>query len=83
RIITPESREVSELLGLTINECDESVPESTSAQACKSQIQRIREAIIAQLPDGHFTERLVAQLIEIVLMDQQWLDLGSMHPSFS
>lgn len=51
-IITPEAREVAELLGFTITECDESVPASTSAQACKSESQRIREAIIAQLPEG-------------------------------
>lgn len=44
-IITPEAREVAELLGFTITECDESVPASTSAQACKSESQRIREAI--------------------------------------
>ncbi|SUG87445.1 Ethanolamine utilization protein eutQ [Salmonella enterica subsp. enterica] len=58
-IITPEAREVAELLGFTITECDESVPASTSAQACKSESQRIREAIIAQLPEGQFTESLV------------------------
>ncbi|SUG76915.1 ethanolamine utilization protein EutQ [Salmonella enterica subsp. enterica] len=63
-IITPEAREVAELLGFTITECDEPVPASTSAQACKSESQRIREAIIAQLPEGQFTESLVAQLME-------------------
>lgn len=42
-IITPEAREVAELLGFTITECDESVPASTSAQACKSESQRIRK----------------------------------------
>lgn len=63
-IITPEAREVAELLGFTITECDESVPASTSAQACKSESQRIREAIIAQLPEGQFTESPVAQLME-------------------
>lgn len=36
-IITPEAREVAELLGFTITECDESVPASTSAQACKAK----------------------------------------------
>lgn len=36
-IITPEAREVAELLGFTITECDESVPASTSAQACKTK----------------------------------------------
>ncbi len=55
-IITPEAREVAELLGFTITECDEPVPASTSAQSCKSESQRIREAIIAQLPEGQFTE---------------------------
>lgn len=82
-IITPEAREVAELLGFTITECDESVPASTSAQACKSESQRIREAIIAQLPEGQFTESLVAQLMEKVLKEKQSLELGTMQPSFT
>ncbi|EDM8349463.1 ethanolamine utilization acetate kinase EutQ, partial [Salmonella enterica subsp. enterica serovar Enteritidis] len=82
-IITPEAREVAELLGFTITECDESVPASTSAQACKNESQRIREAIIAQLPEGQFTESLVAQLMEKVLKEKQSLELGTMQPSFT
>lgn len=82
-IITPEAREVAELLGFTITECDEPVPASTSAQACKSESQRIREAIIAQLPEGQFTESLVAQLMEKVLKEKQSLELGTMQPSFT
>ncbi|ASO62622.1 ethanolamine utilization protein EutQ [Salmonella enterica subsp. arizonae serovar 53:-:- str. SA20100345] len=82
-IITPEAREVAELLGFTITECDESVPVSTSTQACKSESQRIREAIIAQLPEGQFTESLVAQLMEKVLKEKQSLELGTMQPSFT
>ncbi|EAY9510827.1 ethanolamine utilization acetate kinase EutQ, partial [Salmonella enterica] len=74
-IITPEAREVAELLGFTITECDEPVPASTSAQSCKSESQRIREAIIAQLPEGQFTESLVAQLMEKVLKEKQSLEL--------
>ena len=68
-IITPEAREVAELLGFTITECDESTPVTASVPACvpadKTESQRIRETIIAQLPEGQFTE-----------------SLGAMQPSF-
>lgn len=64
-IITPEAREVADLLGFTITECDESIPVTASvpasASADKTESQRIRETIIAQLPEGQFTESLVAQ----------------------
>lgn len=82
-IITPEAREVAELLGFSITECDESVPASTSPGAYKSESQRIRETIIAQLPEGQFTESLVAQLMEKVLKEKQSLELGTMQPSFT
>lgn len=58
-IITPEAREVADLLGFTITECDESIPVTASvpasASADKTESQRIRETIIAQLPEGQFT----------------------------
>ena len=63
-IITPEAREVADLLGFTITECDESIPVTASVPASvpadKTESQRIRETIIAQLPEGQFTESLAA-----------------------
>ena len=89
-IITPEAREVAALLGVTITECDESAPAvvstSTAAPAAaddgKTESQRIRETIIAQLPEGQFTESLVAQLMEKVMKEKQSLEQGAMQPSF-
>ncbi|WP_032084429.1 ethanolamine utilization acetate kinase EutQ [Escherichia coli] len=73
-IITPEAREVADLLGFTITECDESIPVTASVPASvpadKTESQRIRETIIAQLPEGQFTESqriretIIAQLPE-------------------
>ncbi|ELV0258754.1 ethanolamine ammonia-lyase reactivating factor EutA [Escherichia coli] len=73
-IITPEAREVADLLGFTITECDESIPVTASVPASvpadKTESQRIRETIIAQLPEGQFTESLVAQLMEKVMKEK-------------
>lgn len=79
-IITPEAREVAELLGFTITECDESVP--AGVDAAKSETQRIRETIIAQLPEGQFTESLVAQLMDKVMKEKQSQEQGKMQPGF-
>jgi ethanolamine utilization protein EutQ len=77
-IITPEAREVAELLGVTISECDESAPAPAAAPAAvidgKTESQRIRETIIAQLPEGQFTESLVAQLMDKVMKEKQSLE---------
>ena len=82
-IITPEAREVAELLGVAIQECDESAPEATvPVEEGKTESQRIRETIIAQLPEGQFTESLVAQLMDKVMKEKQSLSLGEMQPSF-
>ncbi|MDB6985935.1 hypothetical protein PM017_32005, partial [Escherichia coli] len=54
-IITPEAREVADLLGFTITECEESTPATVSVPVEKTESQRIRETIIAQLPEGQFT----------------------------
>lgn len=85
-IITPEAREVADLLGFTITECDESIPVTASvpasASADKTESQRIRETIIAQLPEGQFTESLVAQLMEKVMKEKQSLEQGALQPSF-
>ena len=73
-IITPEAREVAELLGVTISECDESAPTAAVPAAVddgKTESQRIRETIIAQLPEGQFTESLVAQLMDKVMKEKQ------------
>nr|WP_233598321.1 ethanolamine utilization acetate kinase EutQ [Citrobacter braakii] len=86
-IITPEAREVAELLGVTISECDESAPTAAAAPAAvndgKTESQRIRETIIAQLPEGQFTESLVAQLMDKVMKEKQSLEQGGMQPSFN
>lgn len=79
-IITPEAREVAELLGVAIRECDESAPEPAAED--KTESQRIRETIIAQLPEGQFTESLVAQLMEKVMKEKQSLGMDAMQPSF-
>ncbi len=54
-IITPEAREVAELLGFTITEDDGAAPAATAADSDKTESQRIRETILAQLPEGQFT----------------------------
>lgn len=82
-IITPEAREVAELLGVAIQERDESAPEpAVPAAEEKTESQRIRETIIAQLPEGQFTESLVAQLLEKVMKEKQSLGMDAMQPSF-
>ena len=78
-IITPEAREVAELLGFTITEGDGA---ATAADSDKPGSQGIRETIIAQLPEGQFTESLVAQLMEKVMKEKQSLEQGAMQPSF-
>ncbi|ENU6048921.1 ethanolamine utilization acetate kinase EutQ [Escherichia coli H21] len=81
-IITTEAREVADLLGFTITECEESTPATVSVPVEKTESQRIRETIIAQLPEGQFTESLVAQLMEKVMKEKQSLEQGAMQPSF-
>ncbi|MBZ6031217.1 ethanolamine utilization acetate kinase EutQ [Escherichia coli] len=66
-IITPEAREVADLLGFTITECDESTPVTASVPAC--------------VPADK-TESLVAQLMEKVMKEKQSLEQGAMQPSF-
>lgn len=81
-IITPEAREVAELLGFTITEDDGAAPAATAADSDKTESQRIRETILAQLPEGQFTESLVAQLMEKVMKEKQSLEQGALQPSF-
>ena len=81
-IVTPEARVVAEQLGVEIIEQLTATPstpapsantaapqaqESNSAAEC----QRIREHILAQLPEGSVTETLLAQLIEKVQQEQR------------
>ncbi|EPC2197895.1 ethanolamine utilization acetate kinase EutQ [Escherichia coli] len=66
-IITPEAREVADLLGFTITECDESTAVTTS--------------VPASVPADK-TESLVAQLMEKVMKEKQSLEQGAMQPSF-
>ncbi|HBT1426281.1 TPA: ethanolamine utilization acetate kinase EutQ [Klebsiella pneumoniae] len=81
-IITPEAREVAELLGFTITEDDGTAPAATAADSDKTESQRIRETILAQLPEGQFTESLVAQLMEKVMKEKQSLEQEAMQPGF-
>ncbi|MBJ9120227.1 ethanolamine utilization acetate kinase EutQ [Citrobacter koseri] len=81
-IITPEAREVAELLDFTIVECDESAPAVAPVEYAKTESQRIRETIIAQLPEGQFTESLVAQLMDKVMKEKQSLEQADMQPGF-
>ncbi|HCB2270978.1 TPA: ethanolamine utilization acetate kinase EutQ [Citrobacter koseri] len=81
-IITPEAREVAELLDFTIVECDESAPVVAPVEDAKTESQRIRETIIAQLPEGQFTESLVAQLMDKVMKEKQSLEQADMQPGF-
>ncbi|HBX0794118.1 TPA: ethanolamine utilization acetate kinase EutQ [Klebsiella pneumoniae] len=81
-IITPEAREVAELLGFTIIEDDGAAPAATAADSDKTESQRIRETILAQLPEGQFTESLVAQLMEKVMKEKQSLEQEAMQPGF-
>ena len=83
-IITPEAREVAELLGITIVEREGSAPTAAcSVDEAKSETQRIRETIIAQLPEGQFTESLVSQLMDKVLKEKQSLEQSGMQPGFT
>ncbi|WP_336221283.1 ethanolamine utilization acetate kinase EutQ [Citrobacter amalonaticus] len=81
-IITPEAREVAELLGVTIVEGEEPTSASACTDATKSETQRIRETIIAQLPEGQFTESLVSQLMDKVMKEKQSLEQSGMQPGF-
>ncbi|QMI06049.1 ethanolamine utilization acetate kinase EutQ [Citrobacter sp. RHB25-C09] len=81
-IITPEAREVAELLGITLVECDETTPAAARGDEGKTETQRIRETIIAQLPEGQFTESLVAQLMDKVMKEKASLEQGGMQPGF-
>ena len=81
-IITPEAREVAELLGFTITEDDGAAPAATAADSDKTESQRIRETILAQLPEGQVTESLAAQLMEKAMKEKQSLEQEAMQPGF-
>ncbi len=71
-IITPEARMVAEQLGISIDEREplaEAAPEAASLH--RAERQRIREHILAHLPEGSMTETLLSQLIEKVEQEQR------------
>ncbi|WP_367299069.1 ethanolamine utilization acetate kinase EutQ [Hafnia alvei] len=85
-IVTPEARVVAEQLGVEIIEQLTAAPTAlTSAASTATDVpvtvsqagssaaerQRIREHILAQLPEGSVTETLLAQLIEKVQQEQR------------
>lgn len=85
-IVTPEARVVAEQLGVEIIEQLTATPSTPTASAntatdvqaaapqegnSAAERQRIREHILAQLPEGSVTETLLAQLIEKVQQEQR------------
>ncbi len=76
-IITPEAREVAELLGFTITEDDGAAPAATAADSDKTESQRIRgnhprrSCRKASLPKAP-----VAQLMEKVMKEKQSTGAG-------
>lgn len=85
-IVTPEARVVAEQLGVEIIEQLTATPSTPTASAntatdvqaaapqegnLAAERQRIREHILAQLPEGSVTETLLAQLIEKVQQEQR------------
>jgi ethanolamine utilization protein EutQ len=83
-IVTPEARVVAEQLGIALVEKGAKPLAATTDNAPpRSERQRIREEIIAQLPEGQFTETLVAQLIEKVEQEQKTRSGSGMQPGFS
>ncbi|GDX06537.1 ethanolamine utilization acetate kinase EutQ [Buttiauxella sp. A111] len=80
-IVTPEARVVAEQLDISLVEEGVS-PVVAESSPPRSERQRIREEIISQLPEGMFTESLVAQLIEKVEQEQKTRVGSGMQPSF-
>lgn len=79
-IVTPEARVVAEQLGVEIIEQLTAAPSTLAPSAntaapqegnSAAERQRIREHILAQLPEGSVTETLLAQLIEKVQQEQR------------
>lgn len=80
-IVTPEARVVAEQLDVKIIEqltAEPSVPTAADVQVTAAENdntiaerQRIREHILAQLPEGSVTETLLSQLIERVQQEQR------------
>ncbi|KEY58812.1 ethanolamine utilization acetate kinase EutQ [Serratia sp. DD3] len=70
-IITPEARTVAEQLGIRIDEQTKLDVAPEAATGHTAERQRIREHILAQLPEGSVTETLLAQLIDKVEQQQR------------
>jgi len=71
-IITPEAYVVAEQLGFVICEASEASPGSPAeAPVSSAERQKIRECILARLPEGSVTESLIAQLVDKVVQEQE------------
>lgn len=74
-IVTPEAYVVAEQLGFVICEASEAseAPPGSPAEAPVSsdERQKIRECILARLPEGSVTESLIAQLVDKVVQEQE------------
>lgn len=71
-IITPEARMVAEQQGISI--CEQLTPAEEGPEIAphhNPERQRIREHILAHLPEGSMTETLLSQLIEKVEQEQR------------
>lgn len=80
-IVTPEARVVADQLEITLVE-EGASPVAADNTPPRSERQRIREEIISQLPEGKFTESLMAQLIDKVEQEQKTRSGSGMQPSF-
>lgn len=80
-IITPEAREVAEQLGLAITESAVSAP-LAGGEESDVVTQRIRETIIAQLPQGQYSESLVTQLLDKVMQEKRSQEQSNLQPGF-
>ncbi|TDN48278.1 ethanolamine utilization protein EutQ [Buttiauxella sp. JUb87] len=81
-IVTPEARVVAEQLEIALVEDAVAPAPAADSPPQRSERQRIREEIIAQLPEGQFTESLVAQLIAKVEQEQKTRSGIGMQPGF-
>lgn len=82
-IITPEAREVAELLGVAIRECDESAPEPAAPAAeDKTESQRIRETIIRAAAGRAVYRKPGGAANGKVMKEKQSLGMDAMQPSF-
>ena len=77
-----KEREQSQLDLLLQQKVDAIIQMGGRVDDLRVEFYSIRETIIAQLPEGQFTESLVAQLMEKVMKEKQSLEQGALQPSF-